>query len=654
MLLIPLAALILLLPGLPFVAHSQINRSRILPGTSGSAAHQPAACTVSAAEGQPPGHPATDPANRTSQPVNQPATPPLADAIALSLALTALLGMASFFLGIRFAPAAVIAIYAACGIAALLLARRARFLLPDSQSPIHQPQSLLAQSLPLIIFALILAFRFYQARTLVLPAWVDSVHHTLLVRLFLETGGVPPTLESYLPVPLYYHFGFHANAALFAFFARLEPVQALLIFGQIINAAVPLAIHRLALALWQDHRRALLAMLLVGFVTQMPAYFVTWGRYTLLAGIILLAAAMAEATEGARAGFEGGRVTRLAILTSGLIFTHYFAALVFALYLAALVLERLLADRQFLHTPAFRRLGLAVGLGGLIALPWLGHLFQQYAAHIRLDVVPPTIPADEAYYTGFLDYLWFLLGPNRSHLLLYIGLAGLALLGWRKGTRPLGIFTLLFGLASLPWGAHLAPFRPDHGVILAFLPVSLFAADTFITPLDAFRGWWLKGLVGLAAGLLVWWGVSETRNIINPVTVLAGAPDLRALHWIDENAPRDAVFLINTAGWQGGSYRGVDGGWWIMPLTGRQTILPPALYLHGSTAYASAVNETARRAAALSACDDALWGLVRDTGATHAYIQFGVGALQPGALAGCTGTRLVYEGEGVYIFEFAP
>ncbi len=681
--LVPLAALLILLPGLACHAYSQTKERAGLENGPGSEASHP-----------------------------MPPAAQLADALGLSLSLVALAGMATYFLGLRFSAAVIILLYAALALLAgwaysrqlgrerkfsqgaaelpnpasspdpgtndqspILRLRsgqvsnlqfpipNSQFPIPNSQlttpqSPISNYRSLITDYLPFLVLAAILAFRFYQARALVLPAWVDSVHHTLLVRLFLETGGVPHTLDPYMPVPLYYHFGFHLNTALFAFFARLAPAQAVLVFGQILNAAVALAVYRLALALWGDWRRGVVAMLLIGFVSQMPAYYLTWGRYTLLTGAILLALAMAAAIEGARAGFNGERGLRLAVLTSGLILTHYFAAIVFALFLVTLVIERLIQDRQFLRGREFRGQAGSVGVGVALALPWIGHVLQQAAPFLGMDVVPLTQSADAAYYDGYLGYLWYLLGPQRNYILLGIALVALVALGWRKGTRPLAVWTLAFGLLSLPWGVHLSPFRPDHGVILVFLPGALFAADLFIIPLDISAARWLRGLAGAlilaSLGWLTLWGFRETRNIINPVTVLADAADLRALEWITANTSADAVFFINTAGWQGGSYRGVDGGWWILPLTGRQAILPPALYLEGGVAYATAVIETARRASEITTCDEAFWGLVQETGARHAFLKFGVGSLQPAGLAGCAGVTLIYEDAGIYLFSLEP
>ena len=96
-------------------------------------------------------------------------------------------------------------------------------------------------------------------RDLALPAWVDPLHHVLIVRLILENGGLPATFEPYMPVPFYYHFGFHMNAALFSFWSGFPAEKAVLLLGQVLNAAVALSVYRLGMSLWSDWRRAAVA-----------------------------------------------------------------------------------------------------------------------------------------------------------------------------------------------------------------------------------------------------------------------------------------------------------------------------------------------------------------------------------------------------------
>ncbi|MFQ5616957.1 MAG: DUF6541 family protein, partial [Anaerolineales bacterium] len=571
----------------------------------------------------------------------------LADMIGISLALPPLVGLAAFYLDSDLPGWALVGIYAVLAFLALIPIIRYQLPVTSYQSPVtsHQLPVTGYQSLiPLLLFTLILAFRFYQARALALPAWVDSLHHTLIVRLMLETGGVPQTLEPYIQAPFYYHFGFHINTALYAFFTRLPPERAVLVFGQVLNAVVSLAIYRLGMALWGDWRRAGTAMLLVGFVFQMPAYYVTWGRYTLLTGLILLILAMAAALETMRRGANRERVGRLAVLTGGLLLTHYFAAILLALFFVMLVVERAVFGgirlRELLSrwkSERFRGVLAGAVVGALLAAPWVWRVWQNVTAFVRVSTVTPGQSLDEAYFPGYLSYLWYLLGPKRSHTLLIVGLVSLFLIGWREKTRPFAVWAVAFGVLSLPWGVNLVPFRPDHGVIVAFLPAAILAADAFLSPLGNFSRPWFgkltKGmLIAALVGLLAW-GVWETRTIVNPVTVLATQADVQAMEWIRQNTPEDAVFFTNVALWQEGAYRGLDGGWWITPLTGRTTLLPPVLYIQGAPDYVLGINDLAGRAAQIQGCaaafaaasaaanaGDEFWALVEDAGITHVYL----------------------------------
>jgi hypothetical protein len=582
----------------------------------------------------------------------------LADVIGISLAIPALVGLGTFLFGWRFSGENILWLYGLVGLLAVFPFFKSKAKLQNTQYPITNYPFLLSNVLPLLTFALLLAFRFYQARDLALPAWVDSVHHTLIVRLFLETGGVPPTAEPYLSLPFYYHFGFHLNAALFAFFTRLSPEQAVLIFGQFLNAFVSLAIYRLGIALWQDWRKALVALLLTGFVFQMPAYYLTWGRYTLLTGLGLMILAMAAALDVIRTPSNRAATARLALYVAGVLVTHYFAAGLLALFFGVLILEQLvfgdLRPWNFWKSPAFQKLFLAGLAGFLLASPWVWHVWASGSQYFDINVVAPTESPDEVYFSGYLGYLWQLLGPYRSHVLLGLGGGMLLLIGWRDRTRPFALWTVTFILLSLPWGLHLSPFRPDHGVIVAFFPAAMLLADAFVTPMDIETRWfrWLaRGTFAAALISLLVWGVRETRAITNPATILATQADVNALAWVAENTPEGANFFINVAYWQTGSYRGVDGGWWLMPLTGRKTFLPPALYLFGEREEIRAMNALAERAAQFTECSEEFRAFLAENQLTYIYLSASQGSLHAEALEGCAGLVQVYAQEGVTIYE---
>lgn len=589
----------------------------------------------------------------------------LAQAIGVSIALTALGALVAFLLGWQISSAGLIALYglllllAVWGVTNHLKWRSRVKDVPEARLSGPSLPGLLHVAGLGAVFLLILAWRFYQVREFALPAWVDSVHHVLIVRLILENQGLPDTLDPYLPVMFLYHFAFHALGAVYSFLARLAPEQAVLLLGQILNAAVALSVYRLGKALWGDWRRAILSALLVGFVTQMPAYYATWGRYTLLAGMVLLPLAMADAVDIVQKGPTRARLASLAILTGGLFLAHYFATYLFAIFLVFLGCQALFWDyrqRTLIKDSRWLPLAGAVLVGAILAAPWLSRMEGYAQGAMRLGVLSPSIEAvEEVYFPRYLPYLWHLLGPLRNQVLLIPAVLGLAIAMWRWRIRALAIWGLALGLFSLPWGVYLAPFRPDHVVIVLFLPIALFVSDILVSLLDWWnhmRFSWVKNFAVMLASLFLFgWGIWTTRSMLNPATVLATQADLQAIQWIDANLPQEARFLINVSHWQAGIFRGVDGGWWITPLTGRWTSLPAVLYTMGEKEYVDQVKSLAERTSRLQGCTPEFWEIIRTAGITHIYLSKGKGSLQPNNLENCPNLELIYQAGGISVYR---
>jgi hypothetical protein len=570
----------------------------------------------------------------------------LATAFGLGLSVIALGALLGRLAGFRFSLPVLAAVILAFGAALIagLARRKMRFRLTAFSA------------LEIFTLAALLALRFFQIRGLAFPAWVDSVHHTFLVRLFLERQGIPADLLPWIPGPFYYHFGFHAATAVVAAFSNFSPDRAVLVFGQIINAAVALSVYRLSLALRVDRRRALLAMAVAGFITQMPAFYLSWGRYTLLTGLVLLPLAMAEAIEFAARAPRPGTAVRLTILTAGVLLTHYLAGILLALFLL-LIGAYCLIQRN--RRNRFLGLAASVAAGTVLALPWIVPVLRYSAGGIDFSVISPTDSVDGIYFAGYTTYLWNLLGPLRDHLLLAAGLIAALVALFRRG--PLRIFAvwgLILAVQTLPWGLRVTPFRPDHLAIVLFLPASILVADGFILLLDTMdRRWpafhWRYLFAGIAAACCLI-GVWETRTIVRPATVLADSDDRRAIEWAAANTPADAVFMINVAPWQNGLYRGVDGGWWLLPAAGRTTLLPPMLYSFSNPAFIDQVDDLAARVSTLKGCSEDFWSLVREQNVTYIYVREGAGSLQPGDLDSCQGVEEVFRAGSVRIYRVDP
>lgn len=590
----------------------------------------------------------------------------LADSMALSVALSAVTGLWLAQAGIQLTGIGLLSIYGGLGLL-LLGVTIWRTANPQAAAGTDRQSSLKSWLWVLALAVLFIAWRFYQARDLALPAWVDSVHHVLIVRKIMEYGAIPLNLEPYISVPFYYHYGFHLAAAQAATIARVSAAQSVLWLGQVINAGVAFSVFRFGSAFASDDaeqrrvvfRRALIAALLVGFALQMPAYYVTWGRYTLLTGLLLLGPTLAAALQFWRSPADLGAGLRFIILLAGIFVTHYLVALMVGLFLVVLgvmSLARFIKQLDWLLLPWLLVAAslLAVGL----SFPWLWRVFEHNLTAARLDLILPIEGVSQQTATPeYWNYLIYLLGPRYNHILMAAAAVGMALSLRRGDLYPLIAWSFLLVLFSQPWGLRFGPFRPDLFIIVLFFPASLFLAEllVFVSHLAGrIRLRWLEPVVlTLATSLIIAWGMWQTRSVLNSATLFVETADVAALDWINQNIPQDARFYINSVRWQWSIYRGVDGGYWLAPYTGRGSLVPPAAYGWGTPDTVNRISDFARRAGQLTDCSDEFWSLVSDAGLTHVYVRQGSGNLQPMVLNQCRGLRQVYNRQGVFIYKIS-
>lgn len=569
--------------------------------------------------------------------------------VGISLALISLLSQAVFLLDGRFSRASIWMLLSAALVLGVLGLIKKGLRFPAKYR--HHVW------IGFALFAAAIAWRLFQARDLLLPNWVDSQHHYLIVRVILEKGGLPETLSPYLPVPFYYHFGFHAVAALFTTFSGLEIGRAMLILGQVLNAAIGLSVYALGTALWKDWRPAAAAALLVSFATRMPAYYLSWGRYTLTAGLVLLPLAMASAHSLLRKNRRIFELITLGVLTAGVLLAHYFTAVLLALFL---VLAALAYWIPRAHKPLSALLDLSCSAGGailglLLASPWLLRV-------VRFSSATPGVSLNGAdtiqavFESTRWEYIGSLLGPASSYGLLVAAVIGLIWSLIHLKAVPFGLWSLCLGVMTLPLGLRLDPFRPDHFAIVLFLPTVLWVGRLFWQIgrwLSQKSGWrWLSTLV-LAVSILGWiaWSASLGIDIVNPVTVLVTADDLDALAWVQDNTPNDARFYINTTYWLNNVYRGVDGGGWLLPYTSRWALVPTVFY--GFSPDRNMVRQTrewGERASQITTCSANFWELVEEAKLDWVYIREGTGSLQGAGLEGCAGITQAYTNSSVRIY----
>ncbi len=550
-----------------------------------------------------------------------------------------------------------------------------------------RPRITWAAPLLLLILGLSAWTRWLHIRPLVLPAWVDSVHHVMIVRLLLEHRGLPATYEPFIPEGrFFYHWGYHALVALVAWLLdqrdAFQVARLVLVLGQVLNALTPLPVYLAGRELFSSRRAGLHAATLAALVSWMPAYYVSWGRYTHLLGTLILPFFAISLWRLAQR--PSRRRWLLTVLWGVVLFLVHVRVAFFGLTLA-LVLAGWLAVRR-----AWRALGYWVTAGAATAFllsPWIWYILRVPTVY-RIATMPPSSnKAWAAYNTVPWGLVW--VPHNRELLALATGglsgvlgwgeappelraasvawLVGVLVLAWKKPRTARRYAFPILGVL-LPWclvtallvnleDVGLFPLRfVNNGaaVITLFLPLSLGAAGwvAFVTGVLVPRQW-QRPVTALLVVTVGAWGAWSMRSVVNPVTVLAEPADVQAMRWIRDMVPPDAVFAVNAWRWQGNTYAGQDGGYWIQVLTDRRTILPPALYS------VAAPRETVRRINALlevwsqsdSLDDPRLRDMLRARGVTHIYIGAKGGHMRPEKLLGRPYVRLIYENSGVYIFE---
>lgn len=543
--------------------------------------------------------------------------------------------------------------------------------------------------------------RLYSVRELRAGMFGDSVHHTMIVQLMLENGGLFSSWQPYAPLTtLTYHFGFHANVAFYAWLLGAPVTTSVLIYGQLLSAAAaPLAFllaSRVIGAYVTDRAlvaaaAGLWAAVFTGFANTMPAYFVNWGRYTQLAGQIILPALLIAWIELIERSADGNikanwrPIALASLLTTALMLTHYivtiFAALMVGSYLVARVFH-LSAARPALRT-ALPALGAA--LAALVAAwPWVqvtltGGLLRNTSLMISGGVSADRV-AGYATLTPITPF--YLKGWLLALAIVGLGIA-IVQRQWRPTIFAVWAGLLLFTITPNTFGL------PGNGVIdqltayiALYVPVAPLAGYG-LAELHAWAtnqlGTWLRWAtriylpITIAATLAIslWGAVTWLPRVVEPTRQMLTPADERAMAWIAANLPEDARFVVNTFPAYGGSLiAGTDGGWWIPLMTRRATNLPPITYgseafedpafYRQTNAFAAALRgapltDPTPRAINLATPENVQ--RLRAAGFSHVY----KGANQtPGpaqadwidtsALRNSDHFRLVYESDGVEIF----
>jgi hypothetical protein len=510
-----------------------------------------------------------------------------------SLALYPVLFLASRTLGIApgpvfaWGPGAAAVIYLAARAATGWRKAAPAKLRPAPQEPCASGKRPLItpQAAWWIVLSLIFATRMIAVRGMTAPAWGDSVQHTFIVRLILDHGGLFQSWAPYAPIEsLTYHFGFHAAASVWAWLTGAAADQAVLVCGQVLNVLAILTLYPLAVRLGGNSRVGTGAMIVAGLFFPMPGFFVNWGRYTQLAGMAILPAALWFLD----IHWDGTRRTRaaplalLALLALGLGLTHYSVIILFIIAAAAWTLLGLWKFRGRPGAWAARAgwlaaAGIAVILG---FLPWaktlvaglLPRIFSRMAGSFAGMVGTTDFPLWKRTDFFFPRVFW---------ITALIALAA-ALIGRRKLALPViiwGGFSLAAanpGLLGLPGTGTISN---EVLLVTLYIPISLLIGWAIGTAWEAAsRRKSVEIAVLTALALFAAAGAGKQARIVDPFFQMVFPEDVAAFRWIRTNVPKDARFLVNgfLTGYDNAP-AGSDAGWWLPYYTRRANTIPPLI-----------------------------------------------------------------------------
>lgn len=461
---------------------------------------------------------------------------------------------------------------------------------PPQREPMN-PSIILADLTLLGILVLIAATRFWVVRRLTIPMWGDSYQHTMIAQLLVDHGGLFNSWAPYAPMQSFtYHFGFHAAVAVFHWITGLTMPLATLWSGQILNLLAALAVLPLATRLGKNAWAGVAAVALAGLISPMPMAYTNWGRYTQLAGQVILPAMMLigwDALE--RNHLDWKEITLGGFMLTGLALTHYRVVIFAVLFLVVLFILSL-RQKPLGHAVLwFAGIGL-VSL--LVFLPWFFNLFGG-----RLLQVFAQNAATPASQISNFQQEYNAIGNLFSFLPAWVWLSLPVVVGWglwrrERGVAAISLWWLAVFLAANPQWLHL-PGAGNIGTftveIASYIPAAAILGAGLGWLVEALPSAWtrtrttnalvpaLLGLILLASGA---WGARQRLNTVNPRQFsMATRPDLRAFDWIRENTAKDSGFLVNSfLAFNNSLNVGSDGGWWLPLLTGRNSSTPPINY----------------------------------------------------------------------------
>lgn len=431
-------------------------------------------------------------------------------------------------------------------------------ILPSVFTTFKKRRHISLPEISLLLFAaLSILLRFAFLQKALLPSYFDSAEHYRIIKGVLETMKIS--------TPNYYHTGYHVlNAAVSRLF-QLSISDAMLIFGQVVLAVLPLSLFFIVRRETRSGAAGWFACLLAGFGWHMPSHAVNWGKYPALFSLVCVHFVLSLGWLLARTPGKERRPGMDLLLGAGLLLSLLIHTRTLFVYsgAAAAVLLAAWGKRLPLN---WRRMGL--GLAILI----LAVEVRAMQADFTLAPLLRGYSQNDAWMLAFvLTLAPFAIKYHAG--MVFILIASLDLL-----------LAALFIPVNAPGYGVLTPLDRPYAQMLIYLPLSLmgglglagliqwmrrlFPRPRLPARLTLFSAF---GFVVLNAGL-------HHDFYPSACCQFASRDDLAAITWMDASlAPHASILIasenvIVTSFQQGDARAPADGGIWITPLIRRPTL----------------------------------------------------------------------------------
>jgi hypothetical protein len=497
----------------------------------------------------------------------------------------------------------------------------------------------------------------------------------LIAKEILSTGLHPDMREISSLYSNGYHLGFHSILSTFLSLTQFDLVKGMLLFGQVLNALIVFPTFLLAKSLTGDKWIGVVAALVPAFITPMPVYYTSWGRYTQLAGLLVLPAAFyliqilfrhQQPLKGFDTNQTHHRIIILGLVSiclSGLFLTHFRVLVFLFCLLVAYFLTSMISTRRVIYAQFnWRNIGLCL----LLLLVTIILVYPSTITIFDEQLIPQLSTVSEPAKL-FYDFSWSYLLPGLGKLAVIASLIGmiLGLLSMKKfAWTLLGWVVLMFLLANLGYlrmpASHLinntsvaiSLFYPI-AISTGYLTISIWALTASILP-DSYR-WISEFSMYVILLLLSVVGSLNFLTILNPLTYRLREADIKSIKKISELVPAGERVLINPVYWGYGLYAGSDGGYWISPLAGLKTLPPPVIYGFGEWSQEKQeVIELSQKVIELQDESEALHKLLQDHKISFIYLGARSGVLSPAELQRYPGFQELMNNRGTWLFKLIP